>query len=213
MPIRPTEKIIATYPVEKFSPFDYESFEFGGIFLSTTLRLGEFAKEAFERAQTLVEGMANIQFNIKRQLFLQHRGWAHQPTAMPELSKSPIVFSHGANGDADEMDDEFFDDDDDEDRAFRPKRTPDAGDKLTVCYGVERFAPRKYESFEIGGQFYTTYVSRKETAMDAYERAWQVLAQVAERQFIVKCRSFHREQPGEPMLSPGAIINQKYLRG
>lgn len=212
------EKVVATYQVEKFSPFDYESFEFGGIYYATTPQPGEYVEEAFERIQLEVQGFANVQFNVKRALFLKHRGWAQMPDTMPALPTSPVIFTHPVN--SDEMEDEFLDDDDDpdSDRAFAPKRTLDAGSKLTVSYGIESFSPfkegpRKYDKLQVGGQFYTTYVGRKETALDAYERAWRVLEQVAERQFIVKCRSFHREQIQEPMLSTGAIINQKYLRG
>ena len=211
-----SEKIVASYTVEKFSPFDYESFEYGGIYYATQPMPGEFVEDAFERVQVLVQGFANIQFNVKRLAFLKHRGWAHDPHTMPELEKSPIIFTHPINGF--EMEDEDDEIDPDDERAFQPKRTPDAGSKLTVSYGIESFSPfregpRKYDKLQIGGQFYTTYVGRKETALDAYERAWQVLQQVAERQFIVKCRSFHREQIQEPALSAGAIINQKYLRG
>ncbi|MFM7010131.1 MAG: hypothetical protein ACKO0Z_12510 [Betaproteobacteria bacterium] len=205
--MRRDEKIVANYPMEKFSPFDYESFEFGGIVYSTKVRQGEFVEEAFERAQKAVTEFAVAQFNIKRQMFLDHRKMAHSPELIPALDSAPIIFTPSP----DEAEDDAYQVDEDEDNAFRPKATDDAGDKLTLCYGVEKIATIKFKSLEIGGQFYTTTVRRREVVADAYQRAWLVLSQVAHRQFIVKCKGFHAAQQAQAALQlTDSALLQRY---
>lgn len=180
------EKIIAAAPGAKLSPFDWESFEIGQILYSTTVRRGEFAEDAAERAQLQVEAWSDAQLEAKRAIFVTHRALTRSNEPLPEMPRTPVILTPSA----DESEDQDIDDD--EDHAFAGKPSPDAGDRITVTYGVEHFAPIPYNSFNVGGQFYTVNVLRRETATEAYLRAWGVVKQLAERQFLRDAAKFQR---------------------
>ena len=74
------ESITISFGEEKFSPVQYHSFTFGGLFYRADVREGETPEQAFERGWKFLESCAIKQFKAKRDGFWQRYRESMSPT-------------------------------------------------------------------------------------------------------------------------------------
>lgn len=71
-----------------------------------------------------------------------------------------------------------------------PSKFSAEGEEVTICYGIEKYSPVQYNSFEHGPFFVKVKVAPGETHLDAATRAWNAAATMAKATYVAKEQAY-----------------------